>query len=262
VDVFIGVLSLFFLLVVTFGVIAAVRVVRAVERGVERTGSQIRRTVEETALRARSAQPGPVGELARRRLELRSSIDGTRRALEEGATRDPSLREAIGLLDRLHEHARHLDGELRLLMEREPEKARAQARLPEMRERVARIKESADSLRFAAQDRARGYDAEGLSSLEDQIQLETGALRHWEREESRPGRQDHPWQDLSGEEHAGLGHAGQGGRSGGAADHLGLRPDPSELPADSPGPRGDRGGVPFDRSGPPYLGKGRPRNAS
>ena len=32
-------------------------------------------------------------------------------------------------------------------------------RLPEVRERVARIKESADSLRFAAQDRARENDA-------------------------------------------------------------------------------------------------------
>ncbi|MGH3311471.1 MAG: hypothetical protein ACRDP3_12940 [Streptomyces sp.] len=188
----IGVVALLFVLSVTFGVIAAVRVVRAVGRGVERTGSQVRRTVEETTLRARSAQPGPVGELARKRLELRSSIDGTRRALEADATRDPSLREAIGLLDRLHDHARQLDVELRLLMEREPDKARTAERLPEVRERVARITESADSLRFAAQDRARQYDVEGLGALRRQIEIESGALRHWQGADSAPGLDSAP----------------------------------------------------------------------
>lgn len=177
----IAVVALLFVLFVVLGVIAAVKTVRAVERGVERTGAQVRRTVEETALKARSAQPGPVGELARTRLELRSSIDGTRRALEAGVARDPSLSEALGLLDRLHDHARQLDGELRLLMEREPDRARVAQRLPEARERVARIRESADSLRFAAQDRAREHDAEGLAALRDQIEVESGALRHWER---------------------------------------------------------------------------------
>ncbi len=182
-DLVIGVLALFFVLFVTFGVIAAVRVTRAVKRGVERTGTQVRRTVEETTLRAKSTHPGPAGELARKRLELRSSIDGTRRALEAGVARDPSLQEAIGLLDRLHEHARQLDGELQLLMEREPDKARMAARLPEARERVARIKESADSLRFAAQDRAWEHDNDGLGALREQIEIESGALRHWEAEQ-------------------------------------------------------------------------------
>ena len=188
-DVVIGVLALLFVLFVTFGVIAAVRVTRAVQRGVERTGTQVRRTVEETALRAKSAQPGPVGELARRRLELRTSIDGTRRALESDISRDPSLKEALGLLDRLHEHARQLDGEMRLLMEREPDKARTAALLPEVRERVARIKESADSLRFAAQDRASRYDAEALGALREQIEIESGALRHWHGEGTTAGRE-------------------------------------------------------------------------
>jgi hypothetical protein len=181
VEFVIGVLALLFVLFVTVGVIAAVRVTRAVKRGVERTGLQVRRTVEETTLRARSTQPGLIGELARQRLELRSSIDGTRRALESGVTRDPSLSEAVGLLNRLHEHARQLDGELRLLMDKEPDKARTAARLPEVRERVAGIKESADSLRFAAQDRAREHDAEGLGALREQIEIESGALRHWQR---------------------------------------------------------------------------------
>lgn len=189
----IGVLALLFVLFVTFGAILAVRAGRAVQRGVERTGTQVRRTVEETALRAKSAQPGPAGELARKRLELRSSIDGTRRALESDVTRDPSLQEALGLLNRLHDHARQLDGEMRLLMDGEPDKARTAARMPEMRERVERIKESADSLRFAAQDRASRHDAEGLGSLREQIEIESGALRHWSGEraategETRPG---------------------------------------------------------------------------
>lgn len=182
----IGVLALLFVLFVVFGVFVTVRVVRAVGRGVERTGTQVRRTVEETALRARSAQPGTAGELARKRLELRSSIDVTRRALESDISRDPSLREALGLLDRLHEHARQLDGEMRLLMEREPDKARTAARMPEVRERVARIKQSADSLRFAAQDRASRYDVEGLGALREQIEIESGALRHWHGEGPPP----------------------------------------------------------------------------
>ncbi|SCK19678.1 hypothetical protein H181DRAFT_01412 [Streptomyces sp. WMMB 714] len=176
----IGMLALLFVLFVTFGVIAAVRVTRAVQRGVERTGVQVRRTVEETTLRAKSAQPGPVGEIARKRLELRASIDSTRRALESDVSRDPSLQEALGLLNRLHDHARQLDGELRLLMEKEPDKERTAALMPDVRERVSRIKESADSLRFAAQDRARQYDAEGLDALRQQIEVESGALRHWQ----------------------------------------------------------------------------------
>ncbi|MGX9226971.1 hypothetical protein ACWV95_13180 [Streptomyces albus] len=78
----VGVVIVLVLLLAFFvlGGIATVRTVRAVKRGVERTGAQVRRTVEETTLKARSAQPGPVGEAARIRLELRSSIDGTRAA--------------------------------------------------------------------------------------------------------------------------------------------------------------------------------------
>lgn len=188
----IGVLALLFVLFVTFGAILAVRAGRAVQRGVERTGTQVRRTVEETALRAKSAQPGPAGELARKRLELRSSIDGTRRAIEADIARDPSLQEALGLLNRLHDHARQLDGEMRLLMDGEPDKARTAARMPEVRERVQRIKESADSLRFAAQDRASRHDAEGLGSLREQIEIESGALRHWDGERAATERETGP----------------------------------------------------------------------
>ena len=177
-----------FLVFVTLGVVVTVRATRAVKRGVERTGAQVRRTVEETTLKARAMQPGPVGEVARVRMELRSSIDSTRAALEAGAQDDPALTEAISLLDQLHEHARQLDGELRRLMEGEPDRARIAARLPDARDRMKHIKESADSLRFAAQDRARQFDAEGLDDLRGRIDIETGALRHWT---PTPGRMPH-----------------------------------------------------------------------
>ncbi|GAA2088905.1 hypothetical protein GCM10009801_52860 [Streptomyces albiaxialis] len=176
----IGLVAVLFVLFVVLGAVVTVRTVRAVKRGVERTGAQVRNTVEETSLKARSMQPGPVGEVARVRLELRSSIDSTRRALETAASDDPSLQEAIGLLDRLHDHARQLDRELRVLMEREPDRARVAERLPDARERMTAIKESSDQLRFAAQDRARRADPEELSSLREQIEIESGALRHWE----------------------------------------------------------------------------------
>jgi hypothetical protein len=179
VDVGVGIGLVFVLAVIIFGTIVTLRAVRAVKRGVERTGAQVRRTAEETLLKARSAQPGPVGQAARIRLELRSSIDSTRAALEAGARNDPGLGEAVDLLNRLHEHARHLDGELRELMEREPDPSRVAARLPEARERMQHIKQSADSLRFAAQDRARQFDAEGLNALRERIDIESGALRHW-----------------------------------------------------------------------------------
>ncbi|GAB3962582.1 hypothetical protein [Streptomyces sparsus] len=173
-------IGLFFLCAVTLGVLAAVKAARAVGRGVERAGSEVRRSVEETTLRVKSAQPGPVGQAARARLELRSSIDGTRRALTAAAQHDPSLTEALGLLDRLHEHARTVDRELGSLMDQEPDRARLAELLPDARRRVESIKQSADSLRFAAQDRVRQYDAEGLGALSDQIEIESGALRHWD----------------------------------------------------------------------------------
>jgi hypothetical protein len=194
VEYVIGVLALLFVMCVVLGGYLALRTARAVKNGVERTGAQVRRSVEEATLKAKAMQPGPVGELARIRLELRGSIDSTRAALEPAAAADPSLREALGLLDRLHGHARQLDGELRLLMDREPDRARVARQLPDARERVAHIRESADSLRFAAQDRARTLDVDALSSLREQIDIESGALRGW-RDAPRPaaeGRSDVP----------------------------------------------------------------------
>lgn len=175
----VGGLALIFVLMVVLGIMVAVRTVRAVKRGVSRTGQQLRRTVEETTLKARAAQPGPVGELARIRVELRSSLDSTRAALSAGLRTDPSLYESLGLLDRLQDHARQLDGELRMLMAGEPDRARIAAQLPQARSRAERIRSSADSLRWAAQDRARSFDEDELAALDTQIEMETRALRDW-----------------------------------------------------------------------------------
>ncbi|WP_326795871.1 hypothetical protein OG946_10530 [Streptomyces sp. NBC_01808] len=180
-DVVVALLALFFVLCVAAGVVLTVKATRAVKRGVERTVADTRRTVQETTLRARRAvQPGAAGDIAGLRLSLRNSIDATRRELEHAVQGDPGLRESIGLLDRLHEYARQVDGELRHL-EREPDKSRVAERLPELRGRAERIAQSANSLRWAAQDRARhtAEDEDGLDALTTQIDLETGALRHW-----------------------------------------------------------------------------------
>ncbi|MFF0728153.1 hypothetical protein [Streptomyces sp. NPDC004134] len=180
-DVVVALLALFFVLCVAAGVVLTVKATRAVKRGVERTVADTRRTVQETTLKARRAvQPGAAGDIAGLRLSLRNSIDATRRELEHAVQGDPGLRESIGLLDRLHEYARQVDGELRHL-EREPDKSRVAERLPELRGRAERIAQSANSLRWAAQDRARhtAEDEDGLDALTTQIDLETGALRHW-----------------------------------------------------------------------------------
>lgn len=186
-DVVVALLALFFVLCVAAGVVLTVKATRAVKRGVERTVADTRRTVQETTLKARRAvQPGAAGDIAGLRLSLRNAIDATRRELEHAVQVDPGLRESIGLLDRLHEYARQVDGELRHL-EREPDKSRVAERLPELRSRAERIAQSANSLRWAAQDRARhtAADGDGLDALTTQIDLETGALRHWTPAEER-----------------------------------------------------------------------------
>ncbi len=184
-EAILGVTALILLIGAALGVFLMVKTVRAVRRGVERTSVQARRVVEETALKARRVQPGPAGELAALRLRLRVSMTGTRQALESGVTGDPTLREAIVLLDRLGVHAHALDDELRLL-EREPDRARTAGRLPELRERAERVAHSADSLRWAAQDRARKFDDDELAALGRQIEVEAGALRHWVPAEADP----------------------------------------------------------------------------
>lgn len=177
-DVVLGVIALLVLVAGVLGAIAVVKAVRVVRRGMERTGVQARRVVEETTLKARRAAPGALGELAGLRLALRSSMTDTRLALESGAGADPSLKDALVLLDRLRQYAHALDDELRL-MEHEPDRGRIAARLPELRERAERVTHSADSLRWAAQDRARQFDDDDLAALGREIEVEAGALRHW-----------------------------------------------------------------------------------
>ncbi|WBB59403.1 hypothetical protein O7599_28100 [Streptomyces sp. WMMC500] len=233
-DVVVALLALLFVLCVVAGAVLTVKATRAVKRGVERTVADTRKTVQETTLKARRAvQPGAAGDIAGLRLTLRSSIDSTRRELEQAVEGDPGLRESIGLLDRLHEYGRQVDGELRLL-EREPDKSRVAERLPELRSRAERIAQSANSLRWAAQDRARhtAEDEDGLDALTTQIDLETGALRHW-----TPAAEQEAAEAAAGAASAGdAGAADDGGRSGDGAGRSGRSTrSPKEQPALSSG---------------------------
>ncbi|MEE1802639.1 hypothetical protein ACIQVO_18155 [Streptomyces sp. NPDC101062] len=185
-DVAITIMALLFVAFMALGVYAGVKAVGAAKRGVDRTISQARRTVEDTTLRAKSlGQTGTAGELAQLRLRLRTSMRATQDALQAGVAEDASLSESIALFERLSVHGRELDDELRQL-ERDPDRSRVGQRLPELRERTDRITHSADSLRWAARDRARKFSEDDLSSLSAQIDVESGALRHWSTEPAEP----------------------------------------------------------------------------
>ncbi|MGW1887902.1 hypothetical protein [Streptomyces sp. NPDC001970] len=177
------ILALLFVAFVALGVYVSVKVIGAAKRGVDRTITQARRTVEDTTLRAKSlGQAGVTGELAQLRLRLRTSMKATQDALAAGVAEDTSLKESVGLFERLSVHGRDLDDELRRL-EREPDRSRIVERLPELRERVERIMHSAESLRWAARDRARAFAEDDLEALSAQIDVEAGALRDWSRTE-------------------------------------------------------------------------------
>jgi hypothetical protein len=178
----ITVIALLFLLFVVFGAYATVKVIGAAKRGVDRTISQARRTVEDTTLRAKTfAQPGPQGELAQLRLTLRTSMRATQDALHASAAEDESLKESLSLFERLSAHGHELDAELKRL-ETEPDRGTLATRLPGLRERAERIARSADSLRWAARDRAHRFAGDDLDTLSAQIDVEAGALRHWTKE--------------------------------------------------------------------------------
>lgn len=200
------------LLVVAFmalGVYATVKVVGAAKRGVDRTLTQARRTVEDTTLRAKSyGQLGVGGELAQLRLALRTSMRATQEALRAGAVEDPSLSESLGLFQRLGVHGRELDEELKAL-EREPDRATVASLLPGLKERTRRITKSADSLRWAARDRARQFAEDDLSALNVQIDVEAGALRHWTTEEPEPEYGPEPGHPEGRGQEAGDGPAAQ-----------------------------------------------------
>lgn len=180
----IAVVALLFVLFVVLGAYATVKVVGAAKRRVDDTITHARRTVEDHTLRAKSfAQPGPAGELAQLRLKLRTSMRATQDALHAGVAEDESLKESLGLFQRLSAHGHELDAELRRL-ESEPDRATLAERLPDLRERTDRIAQAADSLRWAARDRAGRFADDDLDTLSAQIDVEAGALRHWQTEES------------------------------------------------------------------------------
>lgn len=182
----IAVFALLFVLFLGLGAYATVKVVGAAKRGVDRGITQARRTVEDHTLRAKSfAQPGAAGELAQLRLKLRTSMRSTQDALQAAVAEDESLKESLGLFERLSAHGHELDGELKRL-ESEPDRAALTERLPGLRERTERITHSADSLRWAARDRAGRFADDDLDSLSAQIDLESGALRHWTAPEPQP----------------------------------------------------------------------------
>lgn len=173
------IVALLFVAFVALGVFVSVKAVRAAKRGVDRTITQARRTVEDTTLRAKSlGQTGVPAELAQLRLTLRTSMRATQEALRANEAEDASLAESLSLFGRLSVYGRELDDELKRL-ERDPDRATIAQRLVELRERTERITKSADSLRWAARDRARKFSEDELALLSEQIDVESGALRHW-----------------------------------------------------------------------------------
>lgn len=180
----IAIVALLVVLFVVFGAYMTVKAIGAAKRGVDRTISQARRTVEDTTLRAKSfGQIGAAAELAQLRLSLRTSMRATQETLQAGVAEDASLKESLGLFERLSAHGHELDDELRRL-EREPDKAAMAGRLPMLRERTEQVIKAADSLRWSARDRARRFADDDLDSLSTQIDMEAGALRHWTKEPS------------------------------------------------------------------------------
>ncbi|WP_030171495.1 hypothetical protein [Streptomyces sp. NRRL S-813] len=187
----VAVFAVLFVLCLVLGAYATVKAVGAAKRGVDRTISQARRAVEDQTLRAKSlGRPGPAGELAELRLTLRTSMRATQDALYAGAAEDESLKESVALFERLSAYGQQLDAELKRL-EGEPNRATLAERLPGLRERTLRITDSADSLRWAAHDRARRFAEDDLDMLSAQIDVEADALRHWTSPE--PADVPGPW---------------------------------------------------------------------
>ena len=164
----------------TLAVVGTVKAAKAVAVKVERHETNARRAVENVTLKAKSyTKPGPQGRISATRLALRTSLDGTRQVLEAGLAEDGQLADSLRLLARLDAHAAELDGELRIL-EREPDTGRIAAKLPELRERCERITHSAETMRWAAQDRMHRFADDELSRLSKECESEAGALRHWD----------------------------------------------------------------------------------
>ncbi|WP_033215970.1 hypothetical protein [Kitasatospora phosalacinea] len=171
--------ALFGVALLVMVVVGTVKAAKSVAAKVDRHSANAQRAVENAALKAKSiARPGEQGRIAALRLSLRTALDSTRQVLQTGLPQDGQLTDALQLLTRLDSHAAELDAELRML-EREPASSRVVAKFPELRERAERITHSADSLRWAAQDRMRRFADDELARLGKECQDEAGALRHW-----------------------------------------------------------------------------------
>ncbi|WP_354640329.1 hypothetical protein [Kitasatospora camelliae] len=232
--VLVALVLLFGVTVLALAVVGTVKAAKAAAAKVERHEANARRAFENAALKAKSfTKPGGPGQIAATRLSVRTALDSTRQVLQSGLTQDGQLTEALQLLARLDAHAAELDAELRLL-EREPDSARITAKLPELRERAQRITHSADSLRWAAQDRMRRFADDELARLSEECTTEAGALRHW----------DSVGETLDGSAAAGGAAGGSGGTGDGVA---------------AGGPAGTRGGAArsADAEGPKGLEPGR-----
>ncbi|MFD7831784.1 hypothetical protein [Kitasatospora sp. NPDC059803] len=178
--VMIGLVLLFGIAAFVLAVVGTVKAAKAVATKIGRHEANARRAVENATLKAKTfTKVGPPGQIAAVRLGLRTSLDGTRQVLESGLPQDGQLGESLALLGRLDAHAAELDGELRML-EREPDTARIAAKLPELRERAERITHSAETMRWAAQDRMHRFADDELSRLSQECESEAGALRHWD----------------------------------------------------------------------------------
>ncbi|MET9619191.1 hypothetical protein ABZZ37_00250 [Streptomyces sp. NPDC006464] len=222
------IMALLFFAFVALGVYATVKVAKAAKRGVDRTLTQAKRTVEDTTLRAKSyGQGGVAGELAQLRLSLRTSMRATQDALQAAAPEDASLQESLLLFQRLSGHGRELDEDLKRL-EREPDRARVAGALGELRERTERITHSAESLRWAARDRARKFAEDDLSSLSAQIDVEAGALRHWSTVDDTPGSQQADFSWPEADPAAGAGHEQVWPADGAAQDAGGTPGGPAQ----------------------------------
>ncbi|MEV8361492.1 hypothetical protein [Streptomyces niveus] len=232
------IVALLFVAFVALGVFVSVKAVRAAKRGVDRTITQARRTVEDTTLRAKSlGQTGVPAELAQLRLTLRTSMRATQEALRANEAEDASLAESLSLFGRLSVYGRELDDELKRL-ERDPDRATIAQRLVELRERTERITKSADSLRWAARDRARKFSEDELALLSEQIDVESGALRHWSAVDPSPAPNTAP--------------GAEAGRQG--ASRPQSRPEPMEWPepesTGGPEKASPRGGRAARQTGP------------
>ncbi len=172
----IAVFALLFVLFVVLGVYATVKVVGAAKRGVDRghhPGPPHGRGPHPAGQVLRPARRRP-GELAQLRLKLRTSMRATQDALHAAVAEDESLKESLGLFQRLSAHGHELDAELQAPGVRAGPRHARPSGCPDCASAPSASRTSADSLRWAARDRARRFADDDLDTLSAQIDVEAG----------------------------------------------------------------------------------------